>query len=83
MCNQAVDNYTHALKFVPYCYKTQEMCDKVANTYFFVFHSVPGWYEVQEMCNRVVYEDPFKLKYRSDRYKFQKMQDEAIDNKIC
>ena len=42
MCNQAVDNYTHALKFVPYCYKAQEMCDKVANTYFFVFHSVPG-----------------------------------------
>ena len=24
MCNKAVDNYSHALEFVPECYKTQE-----------------------------------------------------------
>ena len=23
MCNKAVDNYTHALEFVPQCYKTR------------------------------------------------------------
>ena len=28
MCNKAVDNYSHALEFVPECYKTQKMCDK-------------------------------------------------------
>ena len=29
MCNKAVDNYTHALEFVPKCYKTQKLCDEV------------------------------------------------------
>ena len=24
MCNKAIDNYPHALEFVPECYKTQE-----------------------------------------------------------
>ena len=24
MCNKAVDNYPHALEFVPECYKTQK-----------------------------------------------------------
>ena len=33
MCNKAVDNYPHALEFVPKCYKTQNMCDKAVNIY--------------------------------------------------
>ena len=31
MCNKAVNNYTHALKFVPYFYMTQKMCYKTVN----------------------------------------------------
>ena len=33
MCNEAVDNYAHALEFVPDCYKTQKMCNKAVNTF--------------------------------------------------
>ena len=33
MCNKAVDNYPHALEFVPECYTTQKICDKAFNTY--------------------------------------------------
>ena len=33
MCNEAVENYPHALEFVPECYKAQNMCDKAVNTY--------------------------------------------------
>ena len=32
-CNKVVDNYPHALEFVPDCYKTQEMCNKAVNIY--------------------------------------------------
>ena len=33
ICDKTVDNYAHALVFVPDWYKTQEMCDKVAGIY--------------------------------------------------
>ena len=33
MCNQTVDNYAHALEFVPDCYKTQKLCNKPVDTY--------------------------------------------------
>ena len=33
MCDKAVDNYRHELKFVPSCFKIQDMCYKVVNTY--------------------------------------------------
>ena len=37
MCNKAVNNYPHALEFVPVCYKTQKMCDKAVNKIFFIY----------------------------------------------
>ena len=33
ICNKADDNYSHALEFVPECYKTQKMCGKAVNIY--------------------------------------------------
>ena len=33
MCNQTVDNYAHALEFVPDCYKTLKLCNKPVDTY--------------------------------------------------
>ena len=33
MCNQAVDNYAHALEFVLDSNKTQKMCNKSVSTY--------------------------------------------------
>ena len=31
--NKPVNNYTHALEFVPNCYKTQKPCNKAVDTY--------------------------------------------------
>ena len=33
MCDKAVDNYAHALQFVPNCYKIQKMCNKSVDTH--------------------------------------------------
>ena len=61
MCNEAVDNYPHALEFVPECFMTQEICNKAVNRCFFVFDFIPDWYKTQEMCASVVSEDPFLI----------------------
>ena len=42
MSNKAVDNYLHALKFVPNCYMSQKMCDKDTNTHLSAAKFVPG-----------------------------------------
>ena len=34
MCDKAVSTYPSTIKFVPGCYKTQEMCDKTDNSFF-------------------------------------------------
>ena len=62
----------------PEYYATQEMCDKAINTCFFVFTSVPDQCKTQEIGNRVISEDPFMLIYCLNRYKTQKMFDEAL-----
>ena len=42
MCNKAIDNYPHALEFVPECYQTQKKtCDSAVNTYPFTIKFVP------------------------------------------
>ena len=33
MCSKAVNNYPHALEFVPECYKIHKMCDKAVDTH--------------------------------------------------
>ena len=48
MCNKAVDNYPHALEFVPECYKTQKMCDKAVNTYPSTIKFVPECFMTQK-----------------------------------
>ena len=35
------------------------------------------------MCGRVVFEDPFLLVYYSDKYKTQRMCDEAVDDSLA
>ena len=50
MCNKAVENYLHALEFVPECYKTQNMCDKAVNTYPATIEFVPECYNIQKVC---------------------------------
>ena len=79
MCDKAVDAYPFTIKFVPECYKIQEMCDKAVNRCFFVSDSVSDWYKTQEMCDRVVSEDPFLIVYCPHKYETQRMCDEADD----
>lgn len=45
LCNQAVDSYAHALKFILECYKSHKKCDNAANRFIFIFDSVPNCYK--------------------------------------
>ena len=54
MCNNAVDNYTHALEFAPDWYTTQEVCIKAVDSYPCTIQYVPDWYQTQEMRIRAV-----------------------------
>ena len=44
MCNKTVDNYAHALEFVPDWYKTQEMWIKAVKNYPSTIKYVPDEY---------------------------------------
>ena len=46
MCIKAVDQYPHALEFVPESYKTQNMCDKAVDTYPYKIKFVPECYKI-------------------------------------
>ena len=39
---KAVDNYSHASKFLPDCCKSQKMCNKAVDTYPYAIQFVPG-----------------------------------------
>ena len=80
MCNKAVENYPHALEFVPECCKTQKMRDKVVHRCFFCIWSYSWSIYTQEMGGTVVSEGFFLVVYWSDKYKTQRMCDEAIDD---
>ena len=41
MCGKAINTYFSTIKFVPECYKTQEMCDKAVNRCFSYFILLP------------------------------------------
>ena len=32
MCDKPVDSYSHALEFIPECYKNPNICDKALDT---------------------------------------------------
>ena len=37
MCNKAVDTHPSTIKYVPKCYKTQEICNKAVHRCFLYF----------------------------------------------
>ena len=49
MCNKAVDNFTHALKFVPARCKTKEIFIKVVDTHPSTIKYVHDPYKTQEI----------------------------------
>ena len=54
MRTKAIDNYPHALEFVPEFYKIQKMCDKAVNTYPSTIKFILKCFMTQEMCNKAV-----------------------------
>ena len=50
MCGEAVENYAHALEFVPNCYKTQKICNKAANTSPSAIQIAPACFNTLYMC---------------------------------
>ena len=47
---------------------------------FLVFDSIPDQYKTQEIGDVVLYLYPFLIAYYPDKYKIQKMCDEAVDD---
>ena len=47
---------------------------------FFVFDYIPNQNKTQEMCERVVSEDLFLIVYCPDKYKTQRLSNEAADD---
>ena len=64
MFDKATNTHPPTIKFVPKCYKTQEMCDKAVNGRFFCF----DWYKTQQMGDKVVSEHPFLIAYCPVKY---------------
>ena len=56
------------------------MCDNAVNRCFFVFYSIPDQYKTQELCYIVIPEDPSLIVYCPDKYKTQRMRDEAVED---
>ena len=54
ICDKAVDNYPHSLKFAPDWYMTQKMCDKAVNIDHSTMQFVSDCYQTQEMCDEAV-----------------------------
>ena len=58
------------------------MCDKAGNRCFlyFILFLIN---KTQEMCDRVVSEEPFLIINCPDKYKTQRMRDEAADHSLA
>ena len=69
MCNKAVDTHPSTIKFVPECYKTQEMCFEAVNGCFLVFDSITDQYKTQKICDTLISLYPFLIVYCPDKYK--------------
>ena len=47
LCNKAVEDYAHALEFVPDWYQTHEMCIKAVENYPSTIKYAPDLYKTQ------------------------------------
>ena len=56
------------------------MCDEAVHRCVFVSDSIPDQYETQEIFDIVVSLHPFLIVCWPDKYKTQRMCDEAVDD---
>ena len=73
LCNKAVDNYSHALTFIPNCYINQKICDKALDAHQSTLQFVPECYKTQEMCAKAVNSCCFVIDSIPDQYKLQEI----------
>ena len=60
MCDRAVGNYPHTLRFVPECCKTHKMFEKAVGTHPSTTEYVPDQFKTQEMREKIVFDDSFQ-----------------------
>ena len=60
MCDRAVGNYPHTLRFVPECCKTHKMFEKAVSTHSSTTEYVPDQFKTQEMREKIVFDDSFQ-----------------------
>ena len=75
---RVVDNYLHALEFVPECYKTEKMCDKAVDAYLSTTDFAPECFMTQKICAKSVNKCYFVFDYIPDQYKTQEMCDRVV-----
>ena len=78
MHNKTVDNYLHALEFIPDCYMVQEMCYKIVNTHSSTIELVPECCKTQKMCDKPFNKSFLAFFYTLDQYETQNMCDRII-----
>ena len=75
MCEKAVDTHPSTIQCVSKCYKTEEICYKAINRFFLYLILFP--INTKEI---VLSLHMFPIIYCPDKYKTQKMYDEAVDD---
>ena len=78
ICNKAVENYSHALEYVPQCFMTENVCDKAVDLYPSTIKFVPECFMIQEMCDEAVNKCIFVFHSTPDQYKTQEMCDRVV-----
>ena len=80
MCNKAVANYPHPLEFVPKWNKTQEMFYKAVNRCFLYLILFLINIKLKKYVTYLFLYILFLIVYCLDKYKTQKICDEAVDD---
>ena len=68
-------------KFVPSCYKNQEMCNKAVDYYPNALEFVPECYKTQKMCDKAVNNHASTIQFVPECYKTQEVYYKA-DNRF-
>ena len=80
MCNEAVAQFSYALRHVPDHLKTQEMCDEAMRNNPAVLFLVPDHFKTEEMCIKALEVDPLSLYDIPDNLKTSKICNKAVED---
>ena len=83
MCDKPVNTYSSAIKFVPECFMTQEMCEKAVNVCFSYLNIFLIGIKLKKYVTELLLKIIFLIVHCPDKYKLQRMCDEAVDNSLA